>query len=812
MLRLLFILLSASVGSAAPMTSFIEKHCAECHDGNVKKGGLDLTSLSFKPEERKNFEEWVKVFDRVSNGEMPPAKKPQPEAAAKGAFLKSVKEPLVAFNAADQAKSGRTVLRRLNRTEYENTVHDLLGIDTPLKQILPEDSSMDGFDTVAEGLRFSQLQIEKYLEAADAALDAAIVLTTKPERLNKRYSYKDEEGIRKNLDTPAGTLTKKNDPKSGHRVMFRETADEVIFFTTADYLVGLKQCRLPGTGTYRIKLSGQAFQTDGEPVTLMIYGNNFREKRLLTYFDLPADKRREYEFTTKLLRDEQIVINAQDIGRDAKGKNIYNEGAAEFKGRGIAVQWIEVEGPLSEEWPPPSLKLAVGDVPLKENPKNKRKYRDGKEISYEFAPEDPKQSLEASIGKFAARAFRRPLEEGETGRFIKLATDALDAGESFEDALRVGLRAVLTSPQFLLFEERPGKLSDYALASRVSYFLWSSMPDEELLKLAGDKKLSQPETLRAQTERLLKSPKAKAFVQNFVGQWLELRNIDATTPDVKLYPEFDALLKTAMITETESFFTELLQKNLSVTNFIKSDFAMLNRRLAEHYEIPGVNDESFRRVSLPADSPRGGLLSQASILKVTANGTTTSPVRRGAWVMKQLLGQPPAPPPANVGGIEPDTRGATTIREQLAKHRTSDTCNSCHRNIDPPGFALESFDVIGGWRETYRSQDKGSNTKRKLNGQNVWQYKEGLPVDASGELADGQKFAGYKEFQQLLLAQQDRVTRSLAQNLLVYATGAGIQFADRDEVQSVVNQVKADGNGLRSLVHRVVESAMFGRK
>ena len=812
MLRSLFILLSASVVSAAPMTSFIEKHCAECHDGDVKKGGLDLTSLSFKPEERKNFDEWVKVFDRVSKGEMPPAKKAQPDAAAKGAFLESVKQPLVAFNAAEQAKSGRTVLRRLNRTEYENSVHDLLGIDTQLKQILPEDSSMDGFDTVAEGLRFSQLQIEKYLEAADAALDAAIVLTTKPERLNKRYSYKDEEGIRKNLDTPAGTLTKKNDPKSGHRVMFRETSDEVIFFNTADYLVGLKQCRLPGTGTYRIKLSGQAFQTDGEPVTLMIYGNNFREKRLLTYFDLPADKRREFEFTAKLLRDEQIVINAQDIGRDAKGKNIYNEGAAEFKGRGIAVQWIEVEGPLSKEWPPPSLKLAVGDVPLKENPKNKRKYRDGKELSYEFAPEDPKQSLEASIGKFAARAFRRPLEEGETGRFIKLATDAFDAGESFEDALRVGLRAVLTSPQFLLFEERPGKLSDYALASRLSYFLWSSMPDEELLKLAADKKLSQPEVIRAQTERLLKSPKSKAFVQNFVGQWLELRNIDATTPDVKLYPEFDALLKAAMITETESFFTELLQKNLSVTNFIKSDFAMLNRRLAEHYEIAGVSDESFRRVSLPADSPRGGLLSQASILKVTANGTTTSPVRRGAWVMKQMLGQPPPPPPANVGGIEPDTRGATTIREQLAKHRTSETCNTCHRSIDPPGFALESFDVIGGWRENYRSQDKGTNVKRKLNGQNVWQYKEGLPVDASGELADGQKFAGYQEFQQLLLAQQDQVTRSLAQNLLVYATGAGIQFADRDEVLSLVKQVKADGNGLRSLVRRVVESAMFGRK
>jgi hypothetical protein len=378
--------------------------------------------------------------------------------------------------------------------------------------------------------------------------------------------------------------------------------------------------------------------------------------------------------------------------------------------------------------------------------------------------------------------------------------------------MRVGLRALLTSPQFLLFEETPGKLNDYSLATRLSYFLWSTMPDEELLKLAADKKLSQPTMLHSQTERMLKSPKSKAFVENFVGQWLELRNIDATTPDTKLYPEFDALLKLAMVTETESFFTELLTKNLNITNFIKSDFAMLNRRLADHYQIEGVNDESFRRVSLPVGSPRGGVLAQASVLKVTANGTVTSPVKRGAWVMKQLLGDPPAPPPANVGSIEPDTRGATTIREQLAKHRNSETCALCHQHIDPPGFAMECFDVIGGWRDTYRSQDKGTGVKKKLNGQGVWQYKAGLPVDAGGEMPDGRKFAGFKEFQQLLLDQQDQVASNLAHNLLVYGTGAGIEFADRDEVTRLVKQVKADGNGLRSMVHRVVESAMFSRK
>lgn len=776
----------------------------ECHDGDVKKGGLDLTALAFKPEDRQNFDRWVKVYDRVAKGEMPPAKKPQPEASALKTFQAALKAPLRAYEVAQQAMNGRTVLRRLNRTEYENTVHDLLGISLPLKHILPEDTPLHGFDTVAEGLRFSQLQIEKYLEAADAALDAAIVLSKRPVGINQRYSYKNEQGIRKNLDTPPGTLSDKTNPKSGHRVMFRENDKEVIMFTTGDYLVGLKQCRLPGPGNYRIKLSGNAFQSEGEPLTLMVYSSNYKQKRLLSYCELPADKPREYEFFTRLDGSEHLVINCERVGRDKKGENIYNVGAAEFKGTGLAMQWIEVEGPLAAEWPPASLKKALGDVPLKEVDDKKRK-----QIGYELAPADVKESIAGGLNGFATRAFRRPLEQDEAAPYIALATQALDEGRSFEEAMRVGLRAVLTSPAFLLLEEHPGKLSDLALASRLAYFLTSSMPDEELMKAAGAGQLSKPAVLKAQTERLLKGPKAAAFVTNFVGQWLELRNIDATTPDSKLYPEYDMLLKLGMVTETEAFFTELLSKNLPVANLIHSDFAMVNNRLAEHYELPGIVGEEFRRVSLPKDSPRGGVLTQASVLKVTANGTVTSPVIRGAWVMKHVLGQPPAPPPASVEAIEPDTRGTTTIREQLAKHRDSETCATCHRQIDPPGFALESFDVIGGFRESYRSNEKGANTKRKLHGQNVWQYKEGLPVDASGELADGRKFQGIREFKTLLLTQQDQVMRALAGNLVIYGTGAGVQFADRDAIDAISKQAEADGSGLRTLVHAVVQSPLF---
>ncbi|MCF7787582.1 MAG: DUF1592 domain-containing protein [Prosthecobacter sp.] len=806
----LFILASAaSAATLPPVTPFLEKHCTECHDGDVKKGGLDLTALAFKPEDRKNFDLWVKVYDRVNKGEMPPAKKPRPEAAALQSFQAALKTPLRGYELAEQTKNGRTVLRRLNRTEYENTVHDLLGISLPLKHILPEDTPLHGFDTVAEGLRFSQLQIEKYLEAADAALDAAIVLSKRPVGINQRYSYKKEEGIRKNLDTPPGTLSDKTNPKSGHRVMFRENEKEVIMFTTGDYLVGLKQCRLPGPGNYRIKVSGNAFQSEGEPLTLMICSNNYKQKRLLSYCELPADKPREFEFTTRLDGSEHIVINCDRVGRDKKGQNIYNVGAAEFLGTGLAMQWIEVEGPLSAEWPPASLKKALGDVPLTELDDKKRKYRDGKQLGYELAPTDVKQAITSGLNGFAARAFRRPLEKDEAGPYIALAAQSLDAGSTFEDALRVGLRAVLTSPAFLLLEEHPGRLSDLALATRLAYFLTSSMPDDELMKVAGEGKLTQPAVLKAQTERLLKSPRAEAFVTNFVGQWLELRNIDATSPDTKLYPEYDMLLKLGMVSETEAFFSELLSKNLPVSNLIHSDFAMVNSRLAEHYELPGIAGEEFRRVSLPKDSPRGGVLTQASVLKVTANGTVTSPVIRGAWVMKHLLGQPPAPPPASVGAIEPDTRGTTTIREQLAKHRDSETCATCHRQIDPPGFALECFDVIGGFRENYRSNEKGANVKRKLRGQNIWQYKEGLPVDASGELEDGRKFQGITEFKKLLLEQQDQVMRALAGNLVTYGTGAGIQFADRDAIEAISKQAKADGSGVRSLVHAVVQSPLF---
>lgn len=808
-LPLLLVLVGTGRAVATP-AAFIDQHCVDCHDSDAKKGGLDLSTLGWNLGERENFERWVKVVDAVSKGEMPPKKKLRPSATDAQAFVKTIGAELRATDLRREATQGRTVLRRLNRVEYERTIHDLLGISAPLADSLPADTPLHGFDTVAEGLRLSTLQMEKYLEAADLALDAAIQLGAEPKPLSGRWFFKDEKDVRRNIDTPEGTLTNPNDPKSKHRYLLRELPDAIVFFDTNYPSAQLKQMGQHPAGTYRIRISAYAYQSDGQPVSMRVYSDNFREKILLGWFDMPPDQPRVVEFTAKLRHNDFLRLEPTNTGTDVKGQNVYNIGAKEFTGSGLALQWVEIEGIQEQEWPPKSVRLLFGDTPVRQIEDAKR--RNNKSLAYELAPEDPRAAARQAIEKFAARAFRRPLDPGEAEPFVQLANAELDAQRPFIDSLRVAFRAILTAPQFLLFLEAPGKLDDFALASRLSYFLWSTLPDDELLAVAAQKMLTQPAVLRAQTERMLKSEKARAFVRNFTGQWLDLRNIDATTPDKKLYPEADELLVVSMVQETEEFFAELLRANLPVTNFVHSDFAMLNSRLASHYGVAGVDGETMRKVTLPPDSPRGGVITQASVLKVTANGTTTSPVLRGAWVMKKLLGQPPPPPPPGVGSIEPDTRGATTVREQLAKHRTSESCVGCHSRIDPPGFALESFDVIGGYRERYRSQEKGDSMQLKnTRNRRLW-VKLGQPVDASGELPDGRKFGGIQDFKKLLLAEPDLVLHSVATKLVIYSTGAGISYGDRPAVEAIATRTKAQGDGLRTLIHEVVQSPLFQNK
>jgi hypothetical protein len=351
----------------------------------------------------------------------------------------------------------------------------------------------------------------------------------------------------------------------------------------------------------------------------------------------------------------------------------------------------------------------------------------------------------------------------------------------------------------LFFQEKRGEPDDFALAARLSYFLWNTLPDDELLRVAGSGELRKPETLRAQVERLLNHPKSAGFVRNFLGQWLDLRNIDATTPDPKLYPEFDTALQTAMVKEVELFFEEMLRRYLSVANVVTSDFTFLNERLATHYGITGVKGPTMHRVAMPPECHRGGMMTMAAVLKVTANGSYTHPVHRGVWVLRNIVGRPPDPPPPNAGAVEPDLRGAKTIREQLDAHRKVAACASCHVKIDPLGFALENFDVAGGWREQYRV----------LKGPNLSMSKQGPPVEAAYELADGREFQNIDGLKKLLLEDRDQLARCLAEKLLIYSTGRGLRYPERAAVDEIVARSRDRGYGLRSLIHDVVQSRLF---
>ncbi|HWE95156.1 MAG TPA: DUF1592 domain-containing protein [Tepidisphaeraceae bacterium] len=784
--------------------SFIDSRCIDCHDADSKKGGLDLTALPVRLDDPVLNAKWTLVYDRVRRGEMPPKKKDPPPSQERDGFLQSLGDFLTKYDSAREAVGGRVVLRRLNRAEYENTVHDLLGIETPLTDLLPEDAAAYGFDNVADALRLSASQIDAYLIAADKALDAAIDFGPDP-RIKRRMSFLDEQRVKNALDRPHNSLN--SDGTRYERLVGSEGDSYLLFENDTQSRVELSNA--PVAGRYRLRLSASAYHSSGHPVVgAKIWGTNYQTNHVLGAFDFTSDKPREAETTALMYEGESFYLTAAGCDATAPDKSdLHKVGSEKFTGQGLAVQWLEIEGPLLDSWPPPGVSRVFGDVPVKRLERNKGRR------AYEVVPANPPEDAARAVTGFARRAFRQPVTAQVAARYVQVAEQALADGATFEDAVRRACKAILTSPEFLFLHEERGQLDDYALASRLSYFLWNTMPDDELLQLAAAGKLKEPATLRAQTQRLLDSPRSHTFTRNFCGQWFNLRAIDATTPDHDLYPEYDPLLKDAMVGETEAFIDEMLRSDLGVATLIDSDFAMLNRRLAELYDIPGVSGEELRKVPLPPNSHRGGIMTQASILKITANGTLSSPVTRGAWVVKRLIGRQLQPPPPDAGSIEPDTRGATTIREQLDKHRHSERCAVCHQYMDPPGFAMENYDVIGGWREWYRSQGKGDAVPLidRTTGRTNW-VRRGLPVDPSGELPDGRKFANMEEFKKLLSDQQDAIAQNLVNNLVTYSTGAGVTFADRGEVQAILQRAKPHSYGLRTLVTEVVQSRLFQTK
>ncbi len=771
-----------------PARPFLAQHCQGCHAGDKPKGKFRLETLTQDFNDKANRERWLAVSEKVQSGAMPPKEKPRPPQKDVTALTDWIRGRVETAEGTRIAKQGRVPIRRLNRAEYENTVRDLLGVDIDLKEVLPSDTPVNGFDNGAEALHVSSFLMEQYLEAADKVLDAAIVNGPKPWMIKKRFDIKDEKSV-----NPKGSV-------------YRHLEDGVAIFSSwvsANIQVTLWNFYTHFRGNYRFRISAYAFQTD-KPITFHMTTGAFgavTEERILGYFDVPPGKPTVIEFVDHLEAKNFLRLVVDGLG--VTPTVIEKAGAENYKGPGLAVQWVEVEGPLHDTWPPPSHRRLFGELKQAAAPTSEDKNR------LEVVSKDPLVDAERLLRDFLRRSFRRAVTDEDVKPFLARVKAKLDAKFSFEQAMRVGYKAVLVSPHFLFLREKPGRLDDFTLAARLSYFLWSSMPDEELLGLAEKGKLHEPDTLRAQVERMLKDTRASAFTTNFAGQWLGLRSIDATAPDPALYPEYDDVLKVAMVKETLLFFDEVLKNDLSLTNFVSSDFTLLNGRLARHYGIPGVTGQEFKKVKLPKDSHRGGVLTMAGVMKVTANGTTTSPVLRGAWVLDRILGTPPPKPTMDIEAVEPDIRGTTTIREQLAKHRQRAECASCHAKIDPPGFALESFDVIGGWRDYYRSVGKGGPAV--VDGRTM-RYKKGPDVDPADVMPDGAKFANIDEFKLLLLKDKNQLARALADKLLTYATGAAPTASDKPAIEAIVKQTRDKNYGLRSLIHEIVQSQVFQTK
>jgi hypothetical protein len=767
-------------------TGLFELHCKRCHSGETPKGDLRIDSLAPDFAYKGNREMWLSVLERLEDGDMPPKKEPRPDAKLIQEAVDWIRQQAKSAELAERKSEGRVVLRRLNQSEYVNTVRDLLHVDVDLSDLLPPDMSTSGFDNNAASLHTSSYLLRNYLAAADRVLDEAIANTGEPWRLNERFDLRKEKSVQ-----PTGSV-------------YRHVDDGVAIFAvweSANIRVTMWNMFTHFRGKYRIRISGYGYQSDGKPVDFHVNAGTFKEvteERLIDYFSFPANKPTVLEFTEQLEPRNRLRIIAD--GLPALPPTVTKVGADKYKGPGLAIQWVEVVGPLLESWPPPSHKSIFGDLPRERVPSAD----DPKRL--EVVSRQPLADAERILHKFARRAFRRPVTDADVRPFLTRVKSRLQDGYSFEQAVRVGLKGILVAPDFLFLREKSdgNKLSDDALASRLSYFLWSSMPDEELLKLAAARRLRDPRVLREQVERMLNDPKAKAFTENFTGQWLSLRAIDDTSPDRYLYPEYDDVLKDASLKEPKLFFDEVLKHDLSLANFVSSDFTYLNARLAKHYKIPGIEGATMRKVVLPPGSHRGGFLTMAAVLKVTANGTTTSPVLRGAWLLDRILGTPPKNPPPDIGAIEPDIRGATTIRDQLAKHRDIESCASCHTKIDPPGFALESFDVIGGWRDRYRMLGE-----RRRNNSRWVRFTHGPPVDSSDVLPDGRRFQNIDEYKQLLLEDKDQLARSLTEKLLAYSTGAKPTPLDTPEIEAVVRRVRGQNYGFRSLIHEIVKSEMF---
>ncbi|MEO6752122.1 MAG: DUF1592 domain-containing protein, partial [Opitutus sp.] len=700
---------------------FIENHCSECHDDVEKKSDLDLTSLTYNPDNASNRATWIKVFDRVSAGDMPPKKKQRPEPAETTGFTGEISRELVSYEHDGDVRNGRATRRRLNRSEYENVVRDLLHAPwLQLKDMLPEDPVAYHYNKIGEALDVSHLQMSRYMDVAEFALREVMAKQIAPPvTTTTRYYAREQKSFLSNTRKFTNEQERMVIPVLGYQSQYelygqngnapmkleppdpanRELKGFVEIASQYDsYWMWFDAFNAPIDGRYKLRfhtfsawigpsnsepgvttawwvpdLSNVMPSKRTEPVT--VYAETYpRKYRWIGKFDAQTEPSVQ-EFDAYLLKGETIHPDCARLFRAHVGPDRYRNPLATPEGSpGVGFRWLDVEGPIYDQWPSAGHRLMFGDLPLREI-SNAATGKPGVEVVSAETEKDAARLLENFIG----HAYRHPASDREARRFLPVFDQVMKSGGSFTEGMITAYMAVLCSPEFLTLHAQPGPLDDHAIAERLALFLQNTAPDEELRALAAAGKLREPEVLRAQTERLLDSPKSADFITAFTDYWLDLRDVVRVSPDPVLYGDFIAndLINESALEETRTFVGELIRGDRPVRELVDSDYMMINESLAQLYHVPGVQGVNIRRVPVLAGGVRGGVITQASILKVTTDGNDTSPVKRGAWIMDRILGKPPHPPPPNVPALESDTRGATTVRQRLALHRSESVCASC---------------------------------------------------------------------------------------------------------------------------------------
>jgi mono/diheme cytochrome c family protein len=727
--------------------------CITCHNDKKMSAGLTLEPFVSTSMARKAPDVWEKVKEMVENKQMPPKSKPQPTDAERKTIIAWIDSVATKVDCGLARDPGRPTIRRLNRNEYNNTIRDLVGVDFKPADSFPADDVGYGFDNIGDVLSMPPLLMEKYLTAAETIVNKAIVA---PKQVVAMKDTRRPQNVR----TTLGPFARQD---NNRRIAL--TSNGAAYFDY-DFLYA---------GEYIIRARVYGEQAGDELPKLEMQID--RKAIGVHNVEAVAGGAKTYESRTKIGSGRHDVRFAftndfeEKADKDGKKKN-----------RNLYIEVMEVEGPFNPELPPPpeSHKRIMIATPTGDN--------------------DRESAAKKIIESFANKAYRRPVKPEEVGRLMKLFQYAEAQKGPFEESIKHVVKAILVSPHFLFRIERDAEpnnpqaihpVNQYELATRLSYFLWSSMPDEELYRLADQGKLREPGVLEAQVRRMLKDPKANALVQNFAGQWLMLRTLMTMTPDRSTYRTFDPSLLTAMNRETELYFEYILREDRSVLEFVDSDYTFVNERLAKHYGISGVSGRDFRKVTL-GDKSRGGIVTHGSVLTVTSNPTRTSPVKRGKWILENILGTPPPPPPPDVPELEEDSKAVLTgsLRQRMEKHRENPSCAVCHQKFDPLGFALENFDGVGAFR----------------------QYDGKFKIDPAGELPDGSKFSGPEELRKVLLAKADLFRKNIAEKMLTYALGRGLEYYDRCATDDIVKALKKGDDRFSALMIAVVQSDPFQKR